>query len=87
MTRQEIEKDYVIDHGRIASPGKFEGEPLFVPYFWDCYLNGGADGDDGETLMFEVTNEDRKEFPELVNIYRVFLWEDSNGFVSSSHSD
>lgn len=36
MTRKEIAETYKVDErGVIRSPGKFEGEPIYVPYFWD----------------------------------------------------
>ena len=81
MTRADIERDYTVADGRITSPGKFEGEQVFAPYFWDVYLNGLADGDDGEVLTFEVDDTDRGLFPELENAVEVQLNEDSNGFV------
>ena len=54
MTREEILKDYTVDaSGRIRTPGQFEAEMLYVPYFWDAYLNGFSDRDDGEVLGFD----------------------------------
>lgn len=83
MTRQDIIDQYETDeHGKIANPGKFEGEPLYVPYFWEAYLNGCADEDDGDVLVFHIEEEDRKEFPELASYNKVSLWEDDCGFVS-----
>lgn len=88
MTRKDIEKDYEINkYGVIISPGKFEGEMLYVPYFWKCGLEGMAeniyseDNDDVTWWKFEITNEDLKEFPELGDIKELCLWIDSNGFV------
>ena len=82
MTRQEIETTYNVENGVIRSPGKFEAEPVYVPYFWDAYMNGGADEDDGDILTFDVNDEDRAMFPELANVRQVFLWENDSGFVS-----
>jgi hypothetical protein len=82
MNRQEILASYDIDlTGRIHSPGKFEGEQLYVPYFWECFLNGGADYDNGHVLGFNVTKEDKKEFPELRRRKMVKLIEQDDGFV------
>jgi len=82
MTRQEVLSQYKVDdHGIIRDPGKFEGEQLYVPYFWDAFMNGGADEDDGEVMSFDVGDEDRKEFPELVGVARVQLQESDTGFV------
>lgn len=81
MTRADIERDYNVVDGVIRSPGKFEGEPVYAPYFWDAFLNGMQDEDDGEFLLFNVTDEDRVEFPELQGVSQVSLGEDSQGFV------
>jgi hypothetical protein len=82
MTRKQIIKEYKVDaQGIILSPGKFENEPLYVPYFWDAYLNGMADEDDGMVLTFLVNDEDRAEFPELKDIKVVTLAQTDDGFV------
>lgn len=82
MTRDEITAEYDIDSdGRVRAPGKFEGEMLYVPYYWDAYLNGCADRDDGRTLGFDVTVEDKAMFPELRRRRTVRLVEDGQGFV------
>jgi len=84
MTRQTILEDYkVSDDGIIQSLGKFEGEMLYVPYFYDAALNGFADEDeDDETIMsFTVTDEDLAMFPELEGQATVLLRESSDGFV------
>lgn len=65
----------------VSGPGKFEGEASYVPYFWELYLEGCADGDDGEVLRFEVTKDDRRIFPELKGRRSVRLFESSEGFV------
>ena len=62
-------------------PGKFEGEEIYVPYFWNIYLDGGADRDNGSVLGFDVTVEDKAIFPELNGRRTVKLVQDGNGFV------
>ena len=74
MTRKEYEQ--VIKH-----PGKFEGQPVYVPYFWEVYLDGRADHDDDTVLSFNVIAEDKAIFPELKRRKTVRLMEDSQGFV------
>ena len=74
MTRQECEDT-------VKQPGKFEGEAVYVPYYWDAYLNGGASRDDGKVLGFDVTAEDRVLFPELKGRRTVRLYERDDGFV------
>jgi hypothetical protein len=81
--RQAIIREYNVDtSGRIRRPGKFEGERLYVPYFWDAYLSGFADRDDGRVLGFDITADDRALFPELGKRRRtVKLFQRDDGFV------
>jgi hypothetical protein len=83
LTREDILAQYDVDEsGRIRDPGKFEGEMLYVPYFYGFYLNGLFDDeDDTGKLVFYVTEEDRKEFPELKNRKIIRLYETQQGFV------
>lgn len=82
MTRDEVMRGYVVDdYGTIRSPGKFEGEMLYVPHFWGVYLDGCADRDNGKVLGFDVTKEDKVEFPELKKRRTINLIERSDGFV------
>lgn len=92
MTRQQILQDYQVKNGRIASPGKFEGEPIFAPYFWDLGLMGCADNDNGSVFLFQFafnsSTDDQKiaeEFPELRQWLgrkrSLKLQEDSQGFI------
>ncbi len=75
------EMGYKVESGIIRSPGKFEGEARYVPYFWDAYLNGCADRDDGAVLGFDVSKEDKVRFPELKRRRTVKLIERDDGFV------
>ena len=75
--------DYHNDGQRITQPGKFEGEPLWVPEFWQAGLEGFADDDDGEYYGFTLSDSDREKWPELAGCTRVALREDSQGFVHS----
>lgn len=78
-----IRAEYTTDqHGRITQLGKFEGQMIYVPHFWDAYLNGCADRDDGTVLGFDITPEDRAAFPELPARKRTIrLRETDSGFV------
>jgi len=87
MKRQEILQQYQVSElGIITSCGKFESEPLYSVYFWDLVMNG-----DGETVMqgdsifsvFDITEEDLKEFPELKNTKQIAMYETTQGFVCS----
>ena len=66
----------------VKSPGKFAGEARYVPYYWDMYLAGFADDDDGRVLSFPVTQEDKGIFPELKRRKAVKLYESDDGFVT-----
>lgn len=85
MTRKEIESAYRVgDSGRILSPGKFEQEMVYAPHYYDVLCNGFADEDSGGVTLFKVTDEDRKEFPELREAAWVTLEENDVGFVYCS---
>jgi len=87
MTKQEILEQYDVDkHGIIKDPGKFEGEMLYAPYFYDA---GGGDDTvyDGDTPIdiFIIEGEDLAEFPELKGTYAVALSESDQGFINLEH--
>ena len=65
----------------IRGPGKFEGEARYAPYYWEIFLEGFADCDDGKILSFNVSAEDKESFPELKRRKVVKLYEDDVGFV------
>jgi len=67
----------------VKGPGKFEGEPGWALYFWEHYLDGFNNGDDGTWLTFEVVDADRVIFPELKGILTVKLMESDDGFIST----
>lgn len=81
--------EYANDGKRITQPGKFEGEPVFAPYFWDLALEGFSDRDDGQTFTFRfafaTTDADipfRSELEQWLGRKRTLnLREDSQGFV------
>jgi hypothetical protein len=81
MTRNEIVGAYrVNDQGIITSPGKFEGEMLYVPYLWDMAMEGFTDHVNGvDYIVFE--DGDFAAFPELVGNYGAAIEESEQGFV------
>jgi hypothetical protein len=81
MKRTDIEAEYTIENGVIRNPGKFEGEPIYAPYFWDALLNGFADSDDDGVAVFDIEASDIEQFPELANVERIALYESDQGFV------
>ena len=82
LTREDITNRYKISSkGIIINHGKFECEMLYVPYFWEKGLSFGADFDDGTTMSFAVTPEDRRKFPELGQENWIKLQRCDEGFV------
>lgn len=64
-------------------PGKFEGEPAYLQYFWDESLNGCGE-DVGPGICMEVSEEDRVIWwPELEDEKEICFWESDTGFVNS----
>jgi hypothetical protein len=65
----------------VRRPGKFEGEQAYVPYFWELGCSGFADEDVDGVWVFNVSTEDKENFPELKKRKRVKLYEREDGFV------
>lgn len=82
--REQILNDYTINSSSmITSPGKFEGEPIFAPYYWENGLNGMADEDNGETFTFDLTADDYAMWPEL----RDWMGNDESNTLIMSESE
>jgi len=92
--RKKIIEQYGTDENEefCIHPGKFQGEPIFVPYFHDMMMDGMQDdtGDlliDGKTCgipidIFYVTDRDRAEFPDLLDdTDEIHIWTGEQGFV------
>jgi len=86
MTRQEIYQTYKVRDGVIHSPGKFEAEAVYAPYFWEIVLCGLADQEeyhDGRWIYsIEIHPDDIKQFRELGRSTHVYVHEDPFGFVT-----
>ena len=84
--------DYKVVKGFIVSPGKFEGEPEWMPDLWDRILGGFSDVSlhDGTTAYdaFRLTDE-----IAALTGYRarpdtyVVIWSDEKGFISHMTMD
>lgn len=82
MTREEILKQYdVSEDGTITSPGKFQGEMLYMPLFWNAFVEGLTTTNSHGYLVCEITKEDREEFPELKGRRAIVFDETDQGFV------
>lgn len=82
---KKLRQEFKTERGIIRNPGKFEGEPIYVPYYWEQFMDGGADDDEGCTLKFNITPEERKAFPELGKKQKVVrIFQNDQGFVSES---
>jgi hypothetical protein len=66
-----------------SRPGKFEGEPEYVPEFWARAMEGFADSLEKGVLSFTITEEDVQRYPELVAGQKLLLTESTDGFVFS----
>jgi hypothetical protein len=80
------EGGYTEQDGVITSPGKFEGEPVEVLYYYHLMLEG-ASSDEGEGwAAFEVTPEEAEEFDLSPDAEVAVLTEDESGFVSLAYT-
>jgi hypothetical protein len=57
-TQASILEAFKVLREKIVSPGKYEGAPLFAPYF-DAKTESRGKG------LHTIRDEDRREFPEL----------------------
>jgi len=77
---KEIMKEYNILDGIIQDLGKFEGEPAYVPYFYNWMLDGCG-------TSFLIEPEDHQMF-DIPTIYDwVTVLESNDGFVSCEFSE
>jgi len=83
VTRVSVEQDYEVKDGRITSPGKYEGEPVWVPAYWDAAMCGCADDEENGAVSFTIDADDVALWPELSGVERIVLWQDEQGFVHS----
>lgn len=85
MTRRDIEREFTVKDGQIVSKGKFEGEPIYAPYFAERDVRGEADEETPEgDAIFRVTDADRRLFPELGKAKTVYLAELDSGHVATT---
>jgi hypothetical protein len=79
--------DHRIEDGIITSPGASEGEPHYVPYYWETGLDGifsfetASDDDPPLAFGFNLDASDHARFPELLEGQVLLVWSDDQGFV------
>ncbi|MBI5931753.1 MAG: hypothetical protein HY862_20755 [Chloroflexi bacterium] len=71
----------VDDAGIIRSPGPFEGQNLYIPYFWYLHISGYRENVQEGIVIFRVRMEDRAQFPELSDREIVQLTQQENGTI------
>lgn len=74
----------------IANPGKFQGEPIWAPYFYQYALGGLYDDflrPDGSTeTIIELVDSDLDRFPDIPKTStHMSLIEKEDGFVLSEY--
>ncbi len=73
LIRSAIEEAYFVRKGVVMAPGKFQGEPVYTPYFYDQWQNWGADCASMDMAFFHIEDFERQLFPELGNAVGVEL--------------
>ena len=71
---------YTVEDGRVVSPGKFEGEMVYMIPAYQQYLEGFCD-DDGSVITVDMPAEFRN-FPELRKQRTVKFTVSDQGFVT-----
>ena len=90
IKRKEYREKRADYQSRVNGPGKFEGEEIYSPYFYDIGLDDGPDEiidnfyDYGTIYLFKVMKEDRALFPELKGVYTVSQVETNDGFINTN---
>jgi hypothetical protein len=91
MTREEIETEFDVVNGVIRSPGKFESEAVYAPYFYEISLDGTGeelsfmqDGCGEYVCLVEIDESDAEIFDNEAeaNSKYALLIENDQGFVS-----
>jgi hypothetical protein len=81
----EIE-EYKVRDGIIVSPGKFEGEPYWMPTLYDMVLGGMADESihDGSTAYDAFKIDSNLSILTGLKVQDAYLviWSDDNGFIN-----
>lgn len=92
MTKHDVLTEYSIRDGKIVSPGKFQGEAIYAPYFSEFASEGEElsvmeEGEGSYVSLITISEDDKQNFSELAEALYVVFEEDSQGFVSCTLLD
>ena len=77
-----IKQSYDIDEdGTIRSPGKFEAEPYYAPYYWEVLLDGAASEEWERVARIDLGEKDHELFPELEGDNYLYIETSDQGFT------
>ena len=89
--RSLIESEFDVVDGVIQNPGKFEGEAVWVPYYWDLVMEREGEevcdeNGEWEATRFQVDAEEEEAFADVLGGKlkcgsTIELFQDSQGFV------
>ncbi|GIK62435.1 MAG: hypothetical protein BroJett018_02290 [Chloroflexota bacterium] len=82
MNRELVFSMFQVDEaGIIRTPGPFEGQYLYIPYFWYLHISGYREDVRDGIITFQIRMEDHAQFPELANQDVVRLKQQENGMI------
>lgn len=78
-----LDRKFKIEKGMIRGKGRFEGEPWFIPLYWEHFERGdGHIIEPEKTVLFELTASDYQDVPELSG-FKFLMITESHGFYFS----
>jgi hypothetical protein len=81
-SRADVQMRYEVDEGsRIRTPGRFEASMIFVPYLWEQHTKRNYEQLEGGEVYIKITEEDKKQFPELNEATGAYLLKDDFGYI------
>ena len=85
---QKLAEGYTLSpKGTILNPGKFEGEPVAILYFWEAMLNGMSDNGDSNFDAFDLIPSDRLVCDSIpADAMRAYLYHSEQGFEHLEYS-
>lgn len=85
IDRQALCQGYNVYKKRITSLGKFEGQPWWLPAFWEMTQDDCSDNivydEDGTEIHCVIIDPDMEVAADILESYAVALWETDQGFV------